>query len=166
MGVVVLANGGEQSRLLTTALQLRVIDLYLGGTPPPRDWSAALLQVRRDQLARGRAEEEKQERERVRGTNPSLPLARFAGSYRSAMYGDVTVAVEGGALVLRYGPSYAGELGHWHYDTFQVRWRDRTMGEDLISFALGSDGKVVRLTWPGLGDFDRVEPADLRTDGR
>lgn len=162
LGIVVLANGGEPSRLLTSALQLRVIDLFLGGAPPPRDWSAALLQVRQDLLARGRAEEEKQARERVSGTNPSLPLPQFAGSYRSEMYGDLIVALEDSALVLHHGPSYAGELRHWHYDTFQARWRDRTMGEDLISFALGPDGKVVRLTWPGLGDFDRVAAAETR----
>ena len=157
LGVVVLTNGGEQGRALTNALFLRVVDAYLGG--PAADWSAELLRVRNDELARDSAAEAKQEHERVAGTKPALDLAAYAGSYRNELYGDVTVALEQGALVMRFGPFYAGDLTHWHFDTFKAKWRDPEQGWDLVSFTLNAEGKLDHLRWPGLGDFARVAQA-------
>jgi CubicO group peptidase (beta-lactamase class C family) len=157
LGVVVLSNGGEQSRLLTQAVAFRVVDGYLGALT--EDWSAQLLAVRRQQLARDSVERVKREGERVAGTRPSLAVEHYAGTYRSVLYGDVTVALENGSLFVRFGSSHAGELTHWHFDTFQASWRDPMMGRDLIAFALGTQGKVGQLTWSGVGEFARVEQA-------
>ncbi|MGH7699302.1 MAG: DUF3471 domain-containing protein [Gemmatimonadales bacterium] len=165
LGVVVLANGGEPSRLLTQAVAFRVVDAYLGG--PARDWSVELLALRRRQVAQ--AEERRRERdaERVAGTAPSLDLRRYAGTYRSALYGDATVTLENGALAMRFGPHIAGTLAHWHFDTFQARWQDPMMDADLVTFALGADGSVRRLTWPGLGEFERADaPGEARAGSR
>ena len=156
LGVVVLANGGEPSRLLTQAVAFRVVGAYLGGASP--DWSAQLLAVRRQQEARDSTERAKRERERVAGTKPSFELERYAGSYRNEMYGDVKVALEGGALVMTFGPHITGELAHWHFDTFETRWRDAMMGRGTVTFALHPQGKIKELVWTGLGPFGRVEP--------
>lgn len=153
LGIVVLTNGGEPGRLLTSAVALRMVDTYLGA--PVRDWSAELLAVYRAQAARDSSDEEKDRAKRVTGTRPSLTPEGYAGTYTSEMYGDVTIAADSGRLVMRFGPEYTGELAHWHYDTFQAVWRDSVMGKDLITFTLGADGSVARLTWPGFGDFAR-----------
>jgi CubicO group peptidase (beta-lactamase class C family) len=156
LGIVVLTNGGEPGRLLTSAVALRVVDSYLG--TPVRDWSAELLAVYRAQAATDSVDEEKEKAKRVPGTRPSLAAAGYAGTYSSDMYGDVTVAVEGAGLVMRFGPEYTGDLAHWHYDTYQAVWRNPVMGKDLITFTLGADGAVARLAWPSFGDFERKVP--------
>jgi CubicO group peptidase (beta-lactamase class C family) len=165
LGVVVLSNGGEPSRLLTQAVVFRVIDAYLGG--PTRDWGADLLALRRRLVARDSTERQERAAERVADTRPSLDLPRYAGTYRSDMYGDVTVTHENGGLVMRFGPHFAGELRHWHFDTFEARWRDRTMGESLVTFGLSAEGKVGRLAWRNVGEFARVEPpSEVRAGAR
>jgi len=158
LGVVVLTNGGEPGRALTNALFLRVVDAYLVGAAT--DWSTAYREVRDAGTARDSADRAKQESDRVSGTKPSLDLAAYAGSYRHEMYGNVTVAAEGGALVIRFGPYFTGALAHWHYDTFQASWQDPEQGFDLLTFALNADGRVDHFTWPGLGDFAKVPTAE------
>ena len=156
LGVVVLSNGGEPGRLLTSAVALRAVDSYVGA--PVRDWSADLLAVYRAQVARDSVDEQKEIAKRATGTRPSLALNGYAGTYTSEMYGDVTIAADSGRLVMTFGPEYAGALSHWHYDTFQAVWRDPVMGKDLITFTLATDGSVARLAWPGFGDFARKTP--------
>ena len=153
LGIVVLTNGGEPGRLLTSAVALRAVDAYLGA--PVRDWSAELLAVYRAQAARDSVDAEKEKAKRVAGTRPSLAPEGYAGTYKSEMYGDVTIAADSGRLVMRFGPEYTGDLSHWHYDTYQAVWRNPVMDRDLITFTLGADGAVVRLAWPGFGDFAR-----------
>jgi len=153
LGVVVLTNGGEPGRALTNAVFLRVVDAYLGGVA--RDWGAELLRVRDQQMKRDSVEEAKQEQARIAGTKPSLALPDYAGTYRHEMYGEVVVAAESGALVMRFGPYYAGDMTHWHFDTFQTKWRDPEQGSDLVTFGLNPNGKVDHLRWPGFGEFAR-----------
>ena len=65
--------------------------------------------------------------------------------YRDAWYGDIAIAEEGGKLVMRFTktPSLVGDLEHWQYDTFVVRWRDRELRADaFVTFALNPDGTI------------------------
>src|SRR5690606_27171540 len=94
---------------------------------------------------------------RVSGTRPSLPLERYAGTYRHAMYGDVEVALEGGRLVARRGRHFVGDLEHWHYDTFRIDWRDGGMGESFITFELNARGEVAGAELQGVGRGRRAE---------
>ena len=78
-------------------------------------------------------------------SKPSLPLAGYARTYRDAWYGDIAIAEEGGKLVMRFTktPSLVGDLEHWQYDTFVVRWRDRELRADaFVTFALNPDGTI------------------------
>jgi hypothetical protein len=62
-----------------------------------------------------------------------------------AWYGDVTIAEESGKLVMRFTktPSLVGDLEHWQYDTFVVRWRDRELRADAyVTFALNPDASI------------------------
>jgi len=85
---------------------------------------------------------------RNRTSRPALPLAGYAGTYRDAWYGDVTLAEEQGHLVIRFSrtPAYTGDLEHWHYETFRVRWRVRNVPDAWVTFALNPDGTVERMT--------------------
>jgi len=81
---------------------------------------------------------------RNRNSRPALPLAGYSGAYRDAWYGDITLTEEQGRLVLRFGrsPAFTGDLEHWHYETFRVRWRTVNIPDAWITFALEPDGAV------------------------
>jgi hypothetical protein len=118
----------------------KVFDMTLGA--PPRDWSRISL----IEKASFDSIDEKDRREanakRVKGTKPSLPLERYAGTYADSLYGKVVVRMENGHLVLDMAPKMIGDMEHWHYDTFRVVWRDHRDGTNLVSFTLDMDGKV------------------------
>jgi hypothetical protein len=53
------------------------------------------------------------------------------------------------------GPSFVGDLEHWHFDTYKVRWRDRGLGTTYFTFTLNAKGEVESLRVDQLGDFGR-----------
>lgn len=144
LGLVILTNSNTN---LPVALTYRILDAYLGGAE--RDWSEEFLE--RSKRGRERSEEERVEFEsaRVANTRPSLPLEAYTGSYGGPMYGDATVALADGHLVVRFlpNPDLTGDLTHWHYDTFEVEWRHEFpwFGKGTVQFLLDKTGKVVEM---------------------
>ena len=141
LGIAVLTN--QEARGGYDALTFTILDSFLGA--PKTDWIAAF-----ETLAQ---EAEKNEAERVKSaaesrnakSKPSLPLERYAGTYRDPWYGDVTVAKENDRLVMRFSrtPRLTGTLEHWQYETFIVRWTERALNADaFVTFNLGPDGAV------------------------
>lgn len=65
------------------------------------------------------------------------------------MYGDATVTVEDGKLVLRLlpNPDLVADLSHWHYDVFKIDWRtDVTwFGNGKAQFLMNERGDVVEM---------------------
>jgi CubicO group peptidase (beta-lactamase class C family) len=151
VGVVVLTN--LHGTILPQALMYKVFDLYLG--KPGKDWSAELLKTTKALEEQAKTAEKKAEDERVKGTSPSLALDKYAGNYQSEMYGDAKFEVENGRLVARFGPNFTGDLEHWHYDTFRVKWRDPMQGKGFINFRLNSQGKIDGISIEGISEFTR-----------
>ena len=123
VGVAVLTN--MESGAAFNALAWSVLDHYLNA--PAHDWAAAYDALERRAMARMAAAD-------------SAPAAT-----RDMWYGNVNVTLEGGTLVMRFGhtPSLVGDLEHWQYDTFVVRWRDRELRADaFVTFALKPDGSI------------------------
>jgi CubicO group peptidase (beta-lactamase class C family) len=141
LGVVVLTN--QESGDAFTALTWQIVDYYLGAKDT--DWVSAFqaYAARRDA---SNAEAEKAAlATRTTTSRPSLPLERYAGTYADAWYGDITIAQEADKLVMRFSktPALVGDLEHWQYDTFIVRWRDRELRADAyVIFALDADGSI------------------------
>ncbi len=159
-GLVVLTNTQGHNDLFT-ALMYRVLDAYLGG--PTRDWSAiGLAQAKRDEV-RAVEMEKKLEAARVPNTTPSLALEKYAGTYTSELYGDAVVTLAGDTLSLRFGPSFAGTLEHWNYDTFRAHWTtggraaETLLGRPLVTFTLGADGRPASLEIQGIATFERAK---------
>ncbi len=141
LGVAVLQNSEAPGH---DVIAWTVLDHYLGAT---HDWLGAYTTLARrgDSLAAAARTEAAAERDST--SRPSLPLERYAGTYRDAWYGDVVIAREGTGLGIRFAPSpdLVGDLVHWQYDTFLVRWRDRTLRADAyISFSLDEAGVPAR----------------------
>ncbi len=142
LGVAVLTN--QEAGAAFEAITYRILDHYLDA--PETDWLAAYsaVQARRDSAA---AEGGKVDTEQ-RSSPPSLPLDAYAGTYTDAWYGDVTIAVEDGGLVIRFSktPSLVGDLGHFNHNTFVARWRDRELRADAyVIFALEPSGEIAEV---------------------
>jgi len=141
LGVAVLTN--QESGEAFEAISWRLIDHYLSA--PVTDWAAAYrtLKLRGDSAVA--AEQRSAVAQRDTASRPSLPLAKYAGTYRDAWYGDITITLEGGKLVMRFthSPPLTGDLEHFQYDTFIARWRDRELRADAyVTFALKPDGSI------------------------
>ena len=161
LGIVVLANLDGTN--LPTALLYRALDAYMGA--PERDWSKVLLDARDKAEAKDDSARKEFEAARVPNTHPSLSLGSYAGTYSDSLYDDINVKLDGTSLVATMGPSYTGDLSHWHFDTFQVRWRDSSLGTSYFTFVLGADGKVKKLSVESLGDFERLPSASPEAAG-
>lgn len=158
LGVVVLSNSETG---LPSLMVNKIFDVFLG--VPPRDWSAEALARAKAAKEAEKGEEQKLEAERAKETKPSLALEKYAGSYTGAMYGDAKVALENGKLVLRLAPSpnFVGDLEHWQYDTFRVKWRDTVVypfPKGFVTFTLDARGRIdeMKIDVPN-PDFDFKE---------
>ena len=158
LGVYVLANRDHSE--LRHALMLNVFDRFIGppSTAASRDWSAELLKLYADLQAQADERRKMQQGSRVTGTSPTLPLARYAGTYSHPLRGDIVVTLDGDRLLARYGTAYAGALEHWHYDTFRAKWEAGWRGTALMTFGLDENGRPGRLEALGARFSREVKP--------
>lgn len=142
LGVVVFANRDHAE--LRHALLFRAFDVY-GGYGTDRDWSAATKQLYDSLDHEARERRLARDRQRITGTTPSLPLQAYAGIYADSAYGTVEIRLDGTRLVLRRSSFLQADLEHWHFDTFRAVWRNRWIGDELVTFGLGPDGNAASL---------------------
>ncbi len=141
LGIVVLTNQEEGAAFQTVTYS--VLDAALGA--PATDWVAAYAEVVKKGQANADESWQKHVAARDAASKPSLPWAKYAGTYRDAWYGDVSLALEGEKLVMTFSKTaqLVGDLDHWQHDTFIVKWRDRSLNADaFVTFALTPDGAV------------------------
>jgi CubicO group peptidase (beta-lactamase class C family) len=151
LGVVVLTN--QESGNAFNAITNRILDHFMGATSP--DYLGIAVKAEAAEAARLAKAATMRATARDSTSGPSLPLVRYAGTYRDEWYGDITIALEGNRLVLRFGrsPSLVGDLEHWQYDTFIARWRDRELRADaFVTFALNPDGSIERARMAAVSD--------------
>ncbi len=144
LGIVVLTN--QQSGGAFQSLTYRILDYYMNA--PATDWISAFKKSEEMGLARAAEVEKRLASSRAVDSKPSLPLAKYAGRYTDAWYGDITIALENDKLVMRFGhtPLLVGDLEHWQHDTFVARWRDRSLEADaFVTFALKPDGSIEQM---------------------
>ncbi len=101
---------------------------------------------------------ERREATRQAGTQPSLALDAYAGTYEDTIYGRAEIRREQDALTIELVPSRRrlhGTLSHWHHDTFRVDFPDRFLPFALVRFDLDHLGAVVafHIDCP-IADFD------------
>jgi CubicO group peptidase (beta-lactamase class C family)/cyclophilin family peptidyl-prolyl cis-trans isomerase len=150
LGVVVLSNLEHMEA--RHALMFRAFDTFLGRDA--RDWSTEFQALYRRQAEEQQAALQRLEAKRVPGTRPTLTLARYAGTYGNAVFGDLGIKLEDEALRLRFGDRSA-RLEHWHYDIFRIVWDRAWQPSQLAEFSIDADADVSRVEVGGLR-FDRV----------
>lgn len=141
LGVAVLTN--QESGPAFESIVYHVLDHYLGVIAP--DYRALFKQLDDENRKKLHAAEQQAAVSRDSTSGPSLPLSKYAGTYRDPWYGDVVIAVEGKGLAIRFTktPALIGDLVHWQHDTFLARWRDRELRADAYAtFSLKADGSV------------------------
>ena len=143
LGIVVLTNSEAD---LMAALSYRLLDDFLNAPKARTDWVSAFAQAAEFDRAQADSALRATRTGRDSLSHPSLPLERYAGRYRDALYGDATVALESGRLVLRFShsPALVGDLEHWQHDTFIARWRTPHIEDAYATFSLNPDGSIDR----------------------
>jgi hypothetical protein len=141
VGVAVLTN--QESGGAFDSIAFHILDHYLDA--PAFDWIDGFAKVETRNAAANAEAEARATTARDASAKPSLPLAKYAGTYRDAWYGDITIAEDAGRLVMRFShtPALVGDLQHFQHDTFIARWRDRELRADAyVTFALNPDGSI------------------------
>jgi CubicO group peptidase (beta-lactamase class C family) len=141
LGVVVLTN--QESGGAFSAMAYHVLDHFVGA--PATDWVSAFQTLTKQAESRAAAADKAAKGARAADSKPSLDLSKYAGEYRDAWYGSISIAIENGKLVMRFShsPALVGDMEHWQYDTFIARWRDRSLNADAyVTFSLKPDGKI------------------------
>jgi len=145
LGLVILTN--QQSGYAFNAIYREILMNYLD--LPQRDWVSYYADLHKERLAKEKSRLAKQQGSIDKNSKPSLVPSSYAGRYKDAWYGDITITEKKGKLVMQFSNTKAlvGELEHYQYNTFIVRWYDRTLEADaFVNFNLTVDGKIDNAT--------------------
>jgi CubicO group peptidase (beta-lactamase class C family) len=139
-----IAVNSEESALLH-GLTWELIDHYLDR--PRVDWPTrfdAFLDARLEAAVTALSAPGAQPEQ----VGPSLPLARYAGTYEDPWFGTITIREQEGRLAVDFPhwPGLTATLEHYQYDTFRTRFSDRMVEPAYFTFALGPNGNVDRIT--------------------
>lgn len=154
VGVIVLTS--QEIGAAFNAVTLRALDAMLDA--PKTDWIAAYAAAVAKSQGKADDDWKKHQAARDASSKPSLPLAKYVGTYRDPWYGDVLITSNGKGLQIQFSKTaqLLGDLEHWQHDVFLVKWRDRSLNADaFLSFALTADGTIREV---------RMEPVSPLTD--
>jgi CubicO group peptidase (beta-lactamase class C family) len=140
--VYVLANRDHAE--LRHAIMYQALDLW-AFEESSRDWHQEISALY-DGIRKTQEEQEQNLLERRKmGTNTSLPLDAYMGTYAHPMLGKVVITPAADGIELRFNDfvSFTGQ--HWHYDTFRGTSNNRYLWKPLFTFHLGTNGKIQEL---------------------
>lgn len=142
LGVVVLTNSMTG---VTNPVTMKAIDHILGIAD--RDWSKEALPGAKKYGEYKEKRVSKRVDARVSGTTPSTEIADFAGCYFDAFFGEVTVELENGNLVMKFtnAPHLNADLSHWHFNTYKLEWKEVHAWFDFgtAQFMFDNNNKVI-----------------------
>jgi CubicO group peptidase (beta-lactamase class C family) len=146
IGLAVFTNAGASEAL--SALRYALLDRLLGGET--FDWRAAAHRTIAGLHAQVHAVTEEGGMQSPAGER-SLPLKRYAGTYRDPWYGDINVDLVDGALHIVFvpTPAFSSPLEPFGDDAFRTRF-PRGIGEDAVVRFDIADGRVAGVTMTAL----------------
>ncbi|MDI9239820.1 serine hydrolase [Lysobacter sp. LF1] len=126
-------------------LQYELLDHYLDA--PKHDWVSDFAAFRAGNVDKAKAAL-REAKVDAKPSRPSLTPAQYAGRYSDPWYGPIDITADKGRMRIDFKqtPDMAGTLSHWQYDTFKVAWDDRSLEPAYVTFNLGAEGKVERVT--------------------
>lgn len=143
LAMVILTN--QQSGYAFNAIYRQILNIYM--QLPDKDWVTYYDQKRQENLAKEEARLQSVAKSMAKDSVPSLPLNEYAQTYKDNWYGDIHITQDSVTeqLVMQFGhtPELYGTLEHYQYNTFIVRWQDRTLEADaFVNFNLNIDGSI------------------------
>ncbi|SET17720.1 serine hydrolase [Thalassotalea agarivorans] len=141
LGLVVLTN--QQSGAAFNAIYREILEQYLA--LEDKDWVSYFAKRDKQGRDKEKARLAKVFHEKNQQSKPSLPLSKYAQLYQDQWYGDVEIVESKGSLEMRFKHTdlLVGKLEHFQYDTFIVRWYDRTLEADaFVTFSIDEKGDV------------------------
>jgi len=119
-GVIVLTNSHRTPMM---AVSYHILDLLAG--VEPKDYSNNFLnnfyqrQEGDDRIRNIKAN-------RVFGSLPLNDISQCAGEYKSDLFGSIYVKQINNQLVIEFenSPTLTADLRHWHYNTYELAWRE------------------------------------------
>jgi CubicO group peptidase (beta-lactamase class C family) len=155
LGIAILTNAESGGSL--NALQYQLLDRMLNPAATT-DWIGIVKAVEDENHAKELARVKQANAARAAKSHPSLARTAYDGEYQDPWYGSATIRHEGNRQILTMSrtPDLTGELEHYQYDTFIVRWKERNFNADAyVTFALNPDGSIERM---------RMQPISTETD--
>lgn len=141
---IFIATNSEDGELVL-GLRDELLDHYLGfaqnGWPEKfHAWKVGRLNQAAKQVQSAGAARAK--------VGPSLPLDRYVGDYTDPWYGTIKVQRSGSGLAILFPHSSGmeGPLTHYQYDTFRTNPSLKWVEPAFVTFSIGEDGKVDRIT--------------------
>ncbi|MFC5593122.1 serine hydrolase [Lysobacter niastensis] len=144
-GIALLMNAEDVQVMRGVALE--IIDHELGR--PKSDWVAAFDEFIDARIDGGLKALDASAKTRVASSGKaSLPIPQYAGRYSDPWYGPMDIKQDRGGLRVDFTrtPGMTGRLEHSQHDTFRTVWDDPTIEPAYLTFALGAEGKVDRIT--------------------
>ena len=122
-----------------------LLDHYLGA--PRNNWPEKFHQFKVGRLNAAAKEVQAAEAKPAK-IGPSMPLANYVGEYTDPWYGTikVTQAGKGLAITFPHSKGMEGPLTHYQYDTFKTNPALKWVEPAYVTFSIGADGKVDRVT--------------------
>src|SRR6266853_4664161 len=144
LGVVILTNAEEGGAF--DSILFHLLDSYFGVSST--DWIAAFRAAKDEREKAATQVMTDRSNAEPAVAKPSLPLNEYAGVYNDAWYGPATIRLENAGLVftLDHTPKAIADLQIWEYDTFKAHWRDHTIEDAFVTFALKPDGAIDHFT--------------------
>jgi CubicO group peptidase (beta-lactamase class C family) len=126
-------------------LMYELLDHYLGMRA--NDWPAKFIALKQQRLEKA-LQAYHAAAAKPANVGPSLPLARYAGTYADPWYGNIEIAHtnEGLTIDFKSTPRMGGTLEHWQYDSFVTRFDDKSIEPAYVTFSLDAGGNVESIT--------------------
>jgi CubicO group peptidase (beta-lactamase class C family) len=130
---------------IINGLTFELLDHYL--KQPPNDWPAKFIAYKQQRLQEALKAYQSSVAAPAK-VGPSLPLARYTGTYADPWYGNIDIGQAHGKLTIDFKstPRMSGTLAHWQYDSFVTHFDDPSIEPAYLTFGLDADGKVERIT--------------------
>ena len=137
IGVIVFVIG-DHAAPLYNVVSYNVYERLLGMDQTP--WSQRLLKVRLANKKAGTEARAKAGEDRVPDTQPSHPLAAYAGEYENPAYGILKIELKGGQLQFGFH-EFQYPLTRFHYDRFDTP-DDEQYGRFSVNFGTNPQGDI------------------------
>ncbi len=147
IGIVVLTNSMTG---LSSAVANYIRDTYLG--IDKTGWLEKAVESENKSRTKWKAKFSGPQKSRVTGTTPSIDLSVMTGYYHDPLFGNVIITTDNsGKLAIHFegAPALSATLSHWHYDTWEIDWKEEHAWFDFgtVQFLLDNDRAVKGLNF-------------------